>query len=195
MEKNFFGLVLGLLLSIVSWACECDSLQPLSLESLKNYELIFVGHVSSITSCDEAGKARVLFLVDTLFRGKAFVGTEVQFDCSTSCAMSFAPEERWLIYSKYAKYGLAEVHLCSHSRKQAPQSKDDYAIFTQGNTFEESLKWLSENCGVQILNAEADFNQPSRELVHPDQQQSIWLIVGGLVTAIILYFTIKRFLR
>lgn len=195
MKKNFFGFVLVLLFSSTSWACKCDSLQPLSLESLKNYELIFVGHVSSIASCDEEGKARVLFLVDSLFKGKAFAGTEVQFDCSTSCAMSFAPGERWLIYSKYVKYGLAEVHLCSHSRKQVQQGKDDYAVFTQGNTFEESLKWLSENSGVQVLNSEADLNQPSRELVHPDQQQSIWLVVAGLVMVVILYFAVKRFLR
>jgi hypothetical protein len=167
----------------------------LSDRTIQGYELIFIGHTSSVTSCDEEGKSRVLFVIDSLFKGKAFKNTEIQFDCASSCAMSFAPGERWLIYAKYVRYGLAEVQLCSHSRKKAASETEDYAVSSHGNTFTEAVVWLSKNIGIRDINIDDERHEPTRELIHPDQKQSTILIVIGLFVVVGLYFIVKRYLH
>src|SRR6185436_2562869 len=90
-----------------TFACDCE-MATVSAESISKYELIFVGKVVAISGCDESAKAN--FAVEKLFRGKCFSATDVEFDCSSDCQMSFVPGQTWIIYATYEKYGEPKVH-------------------------------------------------------------------------------------
>ncbi|MFN8715267.1 MAG: hypothetical protein ACK5Z2_20635 [Bacteroidota bacterium] len=176
-------------------ACKCTELKPLSKESLDGYELIFSGKVAAVSACTEEGRGTVRFMIDSLFRGKAYVECDVQFDCSSSCAMSFAPGERWTIYATYLKYGSPEVILCSHSRKIPAFGTSDFVTDIRGASYSAEAQWLAKNLSIIPLNEEKNEIMKPRELIHPEGMSMIWLLGGGIIGVLILFFVLKRFLK
>jgi hypothetical protein len=176
-------------------ACKCAELKPLSKESLDRYELIFSGKVAAVSACTEEGRGTVRFIIDSLFRGKSYAECDVQFDCASSCAMSFAPGERWTIYATYLKYGSPEVILCSHSRKIPAAGTSDFVTDMRGASYAVEAQWLAKNLGIIPLNEEKKEIMKPRELLHPERTGMIWLLGGGIVGVLILFFVLKRFLK
>lgn len=182
--------------ALTAYACKCEGFKPLSTETLKPYEFIFSGRVTAVSGCKEGEQATVRFTIDTLFRGKAFAETDVLFDCSSSCAMSFAPGERWTIYATYQKYGVGQVMLCSPSRKLTPAGTPDfYTDMHGGGTYASEAAWLAKNLGIIPLNTDADKTTNTRELIKPKGLESLWLYLGGAAGVVALFFVLKRFLK
>ncbi|MCU0434540.1 MAG: hypothetical protein MUC87_13890 [Bacteroidia bacterium] len=186
-------LLLGMQLLL---ACKCEGFKPLSKENLSAYEFIFSGRVVAVSACNEGEQAIVRFAIDTLYRGKAFAETDVRFDCSSSCAMSFAPGERWTIYATYQKYGVGEVSLCSPSRKLITAGTPDfYTDMHNGGTYHTEAAWLAQNLGIIPLNSDSDKKTNTRELIKPKGFDVLWLYLGGAAGVIALFFVLKRFLK
>ena len=175
-----------------AFACDCE-MAGVSMESISSYELIFVGKVVAISGCDENAKAN--FTVEKLFRGKCFASTDIEFDCSTDCQMSFVPGQTWIIYAKYKKYGEAKVHFCGYSRQQFPDESKDYNTAVHGMKYSEELAWLEKNLGVQKLNEKDIESQQHHENLRPAGYEFFWYYGFGLLGLIAIYFITKKFLK
>jgi hypothetical protein len=173
-------------------ACDCVS-NPVNLETIKSAELIFMGEVVAISGCD--GTAKATFSVKELFRGKTFANETVEFDCSSSCQMSFLPGETWLIYATYKKYGESEVNFCSLSRKKFSNESDDYYTATHQMNFTEEQEWLKKNLGLQQLNEKEPEAEQHHENIRPEGYQMLWYLGGGLLAVIAFYFIGRKFLK
>ncbi|MDQ3111776.1 MAG: hypothetical protein M3R17_17950 [Bacteroidota bacterium] len=190
MRKIFLFLLL--LVSSVAIACKCDT-PPFSADVLKSYELIFTGEVTAISGCDKT--ANVTFAVKELYKGKCFANVSVEFDCSSSCQMSFEPGQAWIIFATYKKYGEAEVNLCSHSRRKFVEEKDDFYLQMSGMTFEETQASLKKNLGVQELNVKAPEAEQHHENIRPGGYETLWYLAAGFIALIAFYFLGRKFLK
>ena len=175
-----------------AFACDCE-MTGVTMESISAYELIFVGKVVAISGCDKNAKAN--FQVEKLFRGKCFASTDIEFDCSSDCQMSFVPGQTWIIYAKYKKYGQAEVHFCSHSRQQFQAEEKDYNTSVHGMTYSEELSWLEKNLGEQKLNEKDIESEQHHENLRPEGYAFFWYYGFGLLGLIAIYFITKKFLK
>src|ERR1043166_7108143 len=80
-------------------ACDCPPVRPLSKELCGGFNVIFRGKVTSVTPCDEKGNAVASFAITALYKGNCEKEIQVNFECMSSCMMSFAPGEEWIIYA------------------------------------------------------------------------------------------------
>ncbi len=191
--RTVFNLLLVLFLSSSeAYACKCDFV-PVSMESIKQYELIFYGEVVAISGCDKTAKAT--FTIKELYRGKTFANTQVEFDCSSSCAMNFAPGQTWLIFSTYKKYGEAEVGFCSHSRERFAEGTEDYNASAYGMSFAEEQEWLKKNLGIQSLNEKSVEAEQHHENIRPGGSQTLIYLGVGLLAVVLFYFIGRKFLK
>jgi hypothetical protein len=180
------------LFSIKGFACDCQTI-PVSLETIKPAELIFIGEVSAISGCDKTSKAT--FHVKELFRGKCFENTAIEFDCTSDCQMSFAPGQTWIIYATYKKYGEAEVQFCSYSRQQFAAEAEDFNTAVHGMSFTEEEAWLKKNLGVQQLNVKNTEAEQHHENIRPEGMQTLWYLVAGFLGLVLFYFIGRKFLK
>ena len=192
MKQLKFFLALFFLPWTNSFACDCVT-NPVNLETIKSAELIFIGEVVAISGCDITSKAT--FSVKELFRGKTFANETVEFDCSSSCQMSFAPGETWLIYATYKKYGESEVSFCSFSRKKFSNESDDYYTATHQMNFSEEEAFLKKNLGLQKLNEKEPETEQHHENIRPEGYQILWYLGGGFIALIFFYFIGRKFLK
>jgi hypothetical protein len=192
MRSSFLFLFLFIFLFQKTFACDCQ-MAALKMETLASYELIFYGKVIAVSGCDEKAKAH--FSVEKLFKGKCFPSTDVEFDCSSDCQMSFSPGQTWIIYATYEKYGEPKVEFCSYSRQQFSKETDDYNTTTHGMTFADELTWLEKNLGLQKLNEKDIQSQQHHENIRPEGYDFLWYLAFGLIGLIAIYFLNKKFLK
>jgi hypothetical protein len=176
-----------------TFACDCK-MAGVSMETISKYELIFVGKVVAISGCDD-GTAKAYFTVEKLFRGKSFPATDLEFDCSSDCQMTFIPGQTWIIYATYAKYGHPKVHFCSYSRQQFPTDATDYNSAVHGMNFSAELSWLEKNLGLQKLNEKDIQSEMHHENIRPEGYAFFWYYGFGLLGLIVIYFITKKFLK
>ena len=190
MRRLFFLLFIFFVQK--SFACNC-SMDAVSVETIKKFDLIFIGKVAAISGCDK--RAEVSFSVQKLFRGKCFPETALEFDCTSDCQMNFAPGETWIIYANYTAYGKAEVQFCSYSRQQFANEKEDYNTSVHGMNFTEELNWLTKNLGEQKLNEKDIQAEQHHENLRPQGYWVLFYLGGGLLGLIAFYFLSRKFLR
>jgi hypothetical protein len=189
--RTFFLFFL-FLFSANAFACKCDTL-PFTLEGIERYELIFTGEVTAVSVCDKIATAT--FTVKELYKGKCFESVTVEFDCSSSCAMSFAPGETWIIFATYEKYGEPQVSLCSHSRRKFADAKDDFYFQLSGISFSEAEAFLKKNLGIQPFSVKKVEEEQHHENIRPKGYESLWYLVAGFVVLFIFYFLGRKFLK
>ena len=174
------------------FGCVCQ-LVPVSEKAIASSEFIFLGKVIAISGCDKTAKAS--FSVQELFRGKSFANTEIEFDCSSDCQMSFVPGQTWLIYAKYKSYGKAEVEFCGYSRQQFANEKEDYNTPIHGMTFGEEEIWLKKILGLQSLNVKDPIAEQHHENIRPQGFQVLYYLGFGFIALIAIYFVGRKFLK
>jgi hypothetical protein len=188
-----------LLILLVSYAaaraCTCPPLQKLSKEIADSYDVIFLGTVDSVGSC-EGNRGSAYFVISQLFKGETTSRIFVNFDCVTDCRMQFKAGETWLIYAEYARYGDLRVNYCGRSRKHASDVNEDFSIATHGITFGEELDYIKLNFGVRQVN-EKDRDVikediPSRELIHPGGKQTLLLLAISLIGMLVIWYVVKK---
>ncbi|HLG03465.1 MAG TPA: hypothetical protein VI731_07700 [Bacteroidia bacterium] len=188
--SRFSSLVLSVLFTLKGIAaCDCPT-DSVTIKSLDRYDVIFQGKVVSVSGCDET--AKVIFSVITLFKGKSYPETTLEFDCSSDCQMSFAPGEEWIIYAEYIRYGEGSVKFCSLSRKKPVAGEQDHFAQQQGMSYDSTIAFLKKNYGVQLLHEKKVRDQQHHELILPDRVQMLGYLAAGLVVIVLLYFIVKK---
>ncbi len=190
MRIFFFLLTFPLFNFLTLSACECPPLKPLDKSYTDEFDLIFIGTVDSVSPCDKQAKA--IFKVEKLFQGKSFEITEVYFDCSSSCQMSFTKGEQWIIYTNYAKYGIAEVDFCSRSRKKFINDSLDYFVATHILTFADEEEQLKSTLGIKTLKTESN-TQLQHELIKPKGYTLLWLVGISFLLLFVALWLFKAF--
>ncbi|MBI3511548.1 MAG: hypothetical protein HY064_12875 [Bacteroidetes bacterium] len=185
-------LIFFFFLFSVADACDCDAVK-VSDASVSQYDVIFVGKVVAVSGCDKSSKAK--FLIEKLFHGKSYESTEIEFDCTSDCQMSFTPGEEWIIYADYKSYGKPEVKFCGLSRRKFENEKDDYVSASHGMNFIDELSFLEKKFGVQKFNVMNVQDQQHHELLHPSYTQQFWLLLISIASIGLFYFIVKKVLK
>ena len=132
--KSLFTFFL-VVVSFFAFACECPPIEPASKKICEQYDVIFYGKVDSIIPCGTEGIGTAYFSIISLYKGSAEQHVSVDYDCTSSCMMSFAKGEEWIIYSVYQHFDLLTVSLCSHSRKKITDGSADFYEAASQRTF------------------------------------------------------------
>lgn len=192
MMRNLFFLLAVCLSLRAGSTCNC-TLIPVSDNAVAPYELIFTGKVVSVSNCDK--KAKATFEIQELYLGKSYATTEIEFDCSSECKMTFAPGETWLVYCTYEAYGKAKTEYCSHTRKLYADEENDLNTIGHGMTFSEEQAWLKQKFGMQELNDESMAVDMHHKNIIPTGYSVLWYLGIGLVVVVAAYFLSRRFFR
>lgn len=192
-------LLISLLIftSSYSFACECNSLPPLSKELCKDYDVIFYGTVDSIGACNDKWSAVAYFTISDLYKGKVKQQIEINFDCNTECMMSLAPDEEWIIYAKYLKFDFLQISICEHSRKKFNDDAQDFYLIDSKRTFNKELEFLKTTLSIQAFVQPTVVNNTVADTSRHNTQPSSWgkvtlLLVSLLVMAIVYFVTRKK---
>lgn len=178
-------------------ACDCPPLSPLNASTYDRYSVIFSGKVDSVSNCSTKGFSKAFFTISDLFKGNSLQHVAVEFDCSSSCMMSFSKGDQWLIYAIYERFDELSVNLCGHSRKQAAAGESDVYAATTGRSFDQEYQQLDHDLGKQAFLKENPLNDQQRELKpHNDQPSDVGKIVllgiSLIVMSGIIYYSRKR---
>jgi uncharacterized OB-fold protein len=173
-------------------ACQCP-VTVLSLTECEKYEVIFRGKVLSVTSCDnKPGEA--LMEVLELYKGYAEKKIKVMFNCNEPCYYEFKPGEEWIIYSRYKQVNTALMDYCSRSRRYFSSSKEDYYTASNGNDYEDELKFLREKLGLHRLVETKQNSDYSRNSL-PNSTQSVIILLVSIAALLGFYFIFNRYLK
>lgn len=183
MKTAFF--LFSFFLGISAFACDCPPLSNLDQSVIAQYSVVFKGKVDSVGNCSTKGFAKIYFTIEELYKGNCQQHVAVEFDCSSSCMMSFQKEEEWLMYTIYEKFDELSVHLCSHSRKKAKAGEVDLYQISSKRSFDEEQSWLLSNLGKQHFIPENKLQEDQRELKphndEPSDSGKLMLLAVGLV--------------
>ncbi len=187
--KNILTTLL-LVASATAFSCQCPSLTPITKDACANYNVIFSGFVDSVSACDDKEGSIAYFTIDEAYKGNVAQQVQVLFDCASSCLMSFAHGDNWIIYANYKKFDVLEVSLCEHSRKLfADVSQDIYMIAAQ-KTFAEEKEFLKNTLGT------IPFKESSQQVTGRNEQPSginkLILLAISFSAMALVYFIIKR---
>jgi hypothetical protein len=193
MKKNI--LFLFILFSKIILACECPTITPVSKELCNNYDVIFFGKVDSVSLCDVVSGATAYFTINELYKGAVQQKLKINFDCSSSCMMSFSKDEEWLIYATYQQFDVLNVILCSHSRKYFNEASQDYYQVQAQRTFEQEKQFLETTLGTQRYPQTNEINQQNGDIPHNEQPGGIYklgLLLISFATMAIVYFVTRN---
>jgi hypothetical protein len=185
----FFTLFHAFLLSN---ACQCPTIAPLSKSSLKSYEIIYRGKVLSMINCDNKPGVAV-FKVLELYKGDATEMHKVSFVCEDPCATGFKVGEEWIIYSTYRQIGNSMMDWCSRSRRFFENSKLDYYEVNFGNSYDDEVKFLQDSLGVYRLRISAP-NSENRNVL-PSTFQSIIILFSSLIVIVLFYYIFDKVMK
>lgn len=186
-----------LFVSVSLFACECKTLQPISKELCKNYDVIFYGKVDSVGVCRLDGSATAYFTIQELYKGSVEEHVKVDFDCTSSCLMSFSKDDEWLMYNTFHKFNLLTVNICNHSRKLFKDDTQDVYQLAAHRTFEEEKSFLKELLGIQKFAENNDLNELQEQMgarnMQPSAMGKLWLLlISFSVMALVYYVTRKK---
>lgn len=173
-------------------ACQCP-VTALSLAECDKYEVIFRGKVISVKPCDnKPGEA--LMEVLELYKGYAEKKFKVMFNCSDPCFYEFKPGEEWIIYSRYKQVNMALMDYCSRSRRYFTTVKEDYYAASNGNDYEDELKFLREKLGLHRFVETKQNPDYSRNNL-PNSTQSVIILLVSITALLGFYFFFNRYLK
>ncbi|HSH66789.1 MAG TPA: hypothetical protein VLB84_13585 [Bacteroidia bacterium] len=153
-------------------ACECPPVKPISHELTKAYDVIFSGTVDSVSVCPSDGISSAYFTIYELYKGNVKQHQAVQFDCISSCMMSFEKNDSWIIYATYQRFDVVSVKLCSPSRKQFQSTEQDFYLATAKRSFDEERDFLRTDLGIQSFVTDEDWNKNQKEFRPHNEQPS-----------------------
>lgn len=188
---NFFFLI-----TFYSFGCKCESLSPITAELTKGYDVIFIGSVDSVGPCGKEGISTAYFTILELYKGSVSQHVRVDFDCASSCLMSFEKGEQWLMYTTFQKFDMLTVTLCTHSRKFFADAMQDYYAAVAARTFEQEKQFLKTTLGIKTFAVNNQLNDQQKELKpHNDQPSNInklVLVLISILTMTVVYFFSRK---
>lgn len=197
MRKAFLFLLF--FFSLRAFGCDCPPIEPVSKELTEDYDVIFYGKVDSIIPCNTKGIGTAYFTVISLYKGSARQHIAVDYDCSSSCMMSFLKGEEWIIYSMYQHFDLLTVNLCSHSRKKITDDSMDFYQAASQRSFEEENIYLEKNLGLQQFASHNKLNDQQKEMQPHNEQPSalnkLWLLLISMVVMAVIYLVSKKYFK
>lgn len=174
---------------MTSEACVCSELGYLTLQECGKYDWIGYGIVNDIEECPDG---IVDFHPLKIFKGKYSKQEDVFLNCDIDCVPDVNKGESWLIYAKKDNAQNLHVSFCGHSRKQLPDSIQDFQGDVNGRSFRGELKFLSENFEVaQKVNG---INLEQRKYEKVDPAKIPYLLGAGLMFMVIGYFVFNKIL-
>lgn len=187
--------VLGILLLGISslWACQCETLPPLTKSMALKYDVIFFGRVLAVSDNGVESKAR--FIVNEVYKGGLYKEVDLQFDAESDCAMSFAPGESWMIYGNWVKIGMPLTDICTHSRKLSVAGETDIYTVSGRGKWDDEKKFLWDSLGVQPFLDPADQKDLGHKNVVPSGMQALLYLAFGLGGLAIIFLVVKRIFR
>jgi hypothetical protein len=196
MKKLLF-LFLSLFINNFAIACKCPEIQPITKAFCNNYDIIFYGQIDSITKSKDSNLNVAHFKVITLFKGKLTSNVKINYDAVSSCMMSLAPQEHWLIYAYYEKYDFLTISICQHSRKRFSEESLDYFQINAKRTFDEEKRFLIDSLGVQSFiednnRQEIQQNQISQRNIQPKPMNKLFLLLISLASMGIIFYLIRK---
>jgi hypothetical protein len=181
------------------YSCECPPLEPVSKKISDNYDVVFYGRVDSIIPCSNSGIGTAYFTIISLYKGSAEQKVAIDYDCTSSCMMSFLKGEEWLVYATYQHFDLLTVNICGHSRKKSLEGSADFYQVASGRTFEQENEFLEITFGSQPFSSHNKLNDQQRELQPHNEQPSsvnkLILLIVSLAVMLIIYFISKKFFK
>lgn len=190
--KKHLSLLLLLFISQLSFACKCEALMPITKTNCDTYNAIFEGTVDSVTACNEKGVAKAYFTINQAYKGNLEKKTIIEFDCASSCLMSFAISETWIIYANYIGFDVLNVSICSHSRKLFLEESNDIYALTAERSFEQEKQFLQKTLGLQKLKEEQTVTNPTGRNIQPSGINKLVLLVISVLAMLIIYFIANR---
>lgn len=194
LKKLFFFV--SFIYMTTAIACDCNSLQPISKELAQVYDVIFEGKVDSVSACNAQGIAIAYFTIEKLYKGNTKQQIAIHFDCSSTCQMSFAKDDEWLIYGNYQRFDVLLVKLCEHSRKQAVAGVQDFYAVSAQRTFEQEKEFLKTTLGIQPFAQNENWNKNQEELKHRNEQPAdtskIYLLLVSFGVMGLIYLLTRK---
>lgn len=195
---RLFSLI-SLLISFAakSYSCECKGTAPLTIVECRKFELIAQCKIDSIKVCT-GDKSLVFVSVLEMYKGNLETKLNFLYDCSTSCMMSFAKDEIWLLYAKRGNQNQFELNLCDRNRKYFAQAKDDFYALNAGLSFADEIAYLKKNIGYKIpqeenKNKAIDITQ--RENDETSGANKLLMLAISLVLFLLMYYIVNKKLR
>ena len=178
------------------FACECNPLQPISKDLSDKYDVVFYGKVDSVSSCRTDGVSTAYFTIIELYKGSVSKNVKVEFDCSTSCLMSFSKGEEWLLYVSFRQFDILKINICDHSRKLFPDESQDIYQLTAHRTFEEEKLFLKATFGIQKFAEFNEYNAMHEQMGARNEQPSnwnkLWLLLISFASMGVVYFITRK---
>jgi hypothetical protein len=193
--RNFLTLLL-ICIGSFSFACQCPVLAPLNKATAESYDVVFYGHVDSVSPCNTQGLSTAWFTIDELYRGSATKKVGVDFECNSSCMMSFAKGDVWLMYTSYIRFDLLKAEMCGHSRQFFKDRSQDIYFINSQRSFEDERSVLTKMLGLQKFAVVNELNEQPEEMkptnIQPSAMGKLWLLLVSLAAMIVVYYFSNR---
>ncbi len=193
--KTYLLFILSLR-SVILMACECPGISPINKDLAKDYDVIFIGRVDSVSTFATNGISTAYFTLEELYKGNTPQQLGVDFDGVSACLMSFAKDEEWIIYANYQRFNVISVKLCSHSRKHAKEGEQDFYATAAQRTFEQEKTVLKTIFGTQPFIEKEKWNKEQQEFKPRNEQPSginkLLLLLISFGVMILIYILTRK---
>lgn len=195
MKKRFLSVFLIVFFKTF-FACECPPIQPITEVTSKNYNVVFYGVVDSVKPSSEKGFNTAFFTIEELYKGNVRQQVKVNFDNSSSCLMSFAKGEQWLIYAIYKNFDVLNVSICGHSRKFFKITTEDFYQLNAQRTFNDEKDFLRTTLKIQPFAKVNQLNEQREQFkphnIQPEPLNKLLLMFVSLIAMIIIFFVTRK---
>lgn len=197
--RNLF-LASLLLYTAAIFACDCPPVNHLTKAECGKFEIIALGKIELIEEC-KAEKTSAIFYISELYRGKNNQNSiEFEFDCASSCAMSFEKGEEWLLFLKQID-GKLIANLCDRNRKRFEDNSKDFNISLLRSTIDEDITFLKTNIG--LLKTGQNVNEPNHKMIDITKRENQWsnrwktviYLCFSLIGFVTIYYIMKKFVK
>ncbi|MES2837742.1 MAG: hypothetical protein V4667_09475 [Bacteroidota bacterium] len=200
MFNKFLFLAFVLLFGNQAMACDCPPVKALIKNECGKFEVIALGKIELIEKCD--GKnASAIFYINELYRGNNIQKSlEFEFDCASSCSMSFEKGEEWLLFLKQID-GKLIANLCDRNRKRIADSTEDFYATVLQSTLNDDIDFLKNNIG--LIKIEQSANAPNNRMVDITKRENQWsnrwktviYLCFSLIGFAAIYYAFKKFVK
>ncbi|MBP6411935.1 MAG: hypothetical protein KA450_00700 [Bacteroidia bacterium] len=193
---HFLSLII-LFLPLTTVACDCVAKKDLTIVECRRFDVILTGVVDSVAMCNK-GKAITFLQVSEVYKGDIANRFHFDYDCESSCQMSFAKGEQWLIYAIYnPELKVYEVNFCDRNRKSFQKNTDDYYTASLGVNWKDEIDFLKKNIGLKP-NATQSESSNSKDITQRENQLGtgknnlVLLLISALLFLLIYFFVSKK---
>lgn len=192
--KKLFLINFALLAYTGLLACDCKQQSPLTIVECIKFDGILQCTIDSVSACNTKSIAYAHTI--EVYKGAQQGAVQLNFDCSSSCQMSFAKGERWLVYGKLNALHQLEMNFCDRNRKYFSASKDDYFAVNTGLSFEDEIAYLKKNIGLKVKNEQhpngKSIDITQRENALGSGGNNLLLLLASLIFFLLIYVVVSK---